>query len=130
MSSIADHTLGSIAGHALELFTCAPSIRNGAPSTKSAYRPFLLTSCGMGKGGAELDCASPETKRKTLQIAARTIRIDEFICKSIYPAGVPHFCWGGGGSCCGQEKSPTFWWSFCFCKWRNYLLGLVVPTSF
>ena len=31
--------LGGAAGQALELFTCAPRIRNGAPSTRRAWRP-------------------------------------------------------------------------------------------
>ena len=44
--STAGHTLGSIAGQALELFTCAPSTRNGAPSTMSAERPSRVTISG------------------------------------------------------------------------------------
>ena len=44
----AGHTCGSIAGQALELFTCAPSTRYGAPSTSNALRPLRVTSSGMG----------------------------------------------------------------------------------
>jgi len=36
---MAGQTFGSMAGHALELFTCAPRIKYGAPSTNKAYRP-------------------------------------------------------------------------------------------
>src|SRR5665213_1672442 len=46
MALIAGHTCGSTAGQALELFTCAPSTRYGAPSTNKAYRPSLCTNRG------------------------------------------------------------------------------------
>ena len=44
----AGQTFGSIAGQELELLTCAPSTRNGAPSTISAVRPLRVTISGIG----------------------------------------------------------------------------------
>ena len=40
---------GKNAGQALELLTCAPSIKNGAPSTTSAYRRPLCSMRGIGR---------------------------------------------------------------------------------
>ena len=51
----AGQTLGSTEGHELELFTWAPSMRYGAPSTMSAERPSRVTSSGTG--GAALAVA-------------------------------------------------------------------------
>src|SRR5690242_18302559 len=53
----AGHTFGNIAGQLLELFTCAPSTRNGAPSTISAERPSRVTTSGNGCAA----CAAPVT---------------------------------------------------------------------
>src|ERR1017187_1449776 len=46
MVSMAAQTLGMVKGQALELWLCAPRIRNGAPSTISAWRPSFCTRCG------------------------------------------------------------------------------------
>ena len=59
----AGQTLGSMAGQALELFTWAPSTRNGAPSTMSAERPSRVTISGMGAAAAatrERQCETQE----------------------------------------------------------------------
>ena len=56
--SITGQTLGSIAGQLLELFTCAPSIRNGAPSTISAWWPSRLSICGSGVSAAAIGAAA------------------------------------------------------------------------
>src|SRR5690349_7568950 len=65
----AGHTLGSIGAHALELFTCAPSTRYGAPSTISAERPLRVTSSGIGAAAAIAVQASAQgTKHTELRI--------------------------------------------------------------
>ena len=51
---MAGQTLGSMAGQALELFICAPSMRNGASSTNRAKRPSFFTRRG---SGASFTCA-------------------------------------------------------------------------
>ena len=56
--STAGHTSGSIAGQALELFTCIPSIKYGAPSTISAHRPSFSTTRGIGAAPAVAEAAT------------------------------------------------------------------------
>ncbi|GAA0448506.1 hypothetical protein GCM10009095_15260 [Sphingomonas molluscorum] len=45
-ASIVGQTFAIAEGHALELFTCAPRIRKGAPSTINAWRPSRVTIRG------------------------------------------------------------------------------------
>src|SRR5271170_2252932 len=74
MNSIAGQTLGSAAGQPLELFTWAPSIRYGAPSTNSAYRPSLCTICGIESSSPRAGGFS-RAKLAAINIANQRLRI-------------------------------------------------------
>src|SRR4051812_48977705 len=66
----AGHTLGNISGHALELFTCAPSTRYGAPSTISALRPSRVTRFGRGESA---NAAAPVSIANVRQVHNRIV---------------------------------------------------------